>query len=145
MKNDSSAIISRFHLSSMLLGLIIILTMGCGVMYDLLKDAQSSNLGRWKIGILLVFGGWLLLSFKDWTAYLKLYRQNKQLINDERFTYDNHMAAKCGFISLIFSNFALLLVDLSVYPLGGAVVAIFSLTFGVSIYLLVLIIQELRA
>jgi hypothetical protein len=129
----------------MLLSLLLVVSIGSGALYDLFTNTHSGDFQGWRLGTFIVFGVWLLFSFKDWMAYFKLYRQNKQLINDERFVYDNHIAAKVGFVGLIFSNFALLLIDLSIYPLSGAFVAIFSLTFGISLYLLTLVVQELRA
>lgn len=148
MKNDTSSIISRFHVSSMSMALLLILGMGAGALYSILTGFQSSLdssfIGHWAISIQVVLVLWMLFNFKDWMAYYKLHKQNNKIIHDERFVQHGNRAAKVSFGFMIFSNLALLLTDLIAYPLPTAFVTVFSLVFGVSVYLLTYIILELK-
>lgn len=135
MNNDPSAIISRFHLSSMLIVLLMILGMGIGVLYSLLAGQQVIDNQTGGIVLTAVFVLWAIVNRKDWWAYFKLYQQNKQMVHDERFEHHNHIAAKISFVALIVSNFSLLLIDLALYPLSASFVAVFSLIFGLSAFL----------
>ena len=145
MSNDPSTIISRFHLSSMLIVLLMILGMGVGVLYSLLAGQQVIDNQTGGIVLTAVFVLWAIVNRKDWWAYFKLYQQNKQIVHDERFEHHNHRVAKVSFVALIASNFSLLLIDLALYSLSASFVAVFSLVFGLSVFLLTLVVLELRA
>ena len=96
-------------------------------------------------GILGVCIAWMLFSLKDWMAYYRLFKTKKHLIQDERFVQDSGLASKTAFGFLIFSNFSLLMIDLTLHPLNGAFTAVFSLVFGLVAYMATLIYLELRA
>lgn len=144
MKKDSFAIISRFHVSSMSLVLFLILSMGMRTLYSMLGNSISTDTEVWMMITWTVCIIWLLFFIKDWIAYYKLYRDYNYLIQDERFRYHSYKAAKLGFIALVTSNFSILIVDLSFYSLSAAFASVFSLVFGVSVYLLAHITLELQ-
>ncbi|MCJ8274707.1 MAG: hypothetical protein MJK04_35570 [Psychrosphaera sp.] len=145
MTNDTSSIISRFHVSSMCIGIFMIASMGSLALYTILNGHGPQNMQWMQYGILGVCIAWMLFSLKDWMAYYKLSKTKKHLIQDERFVHDSGLASKIAFGFLIFSNFALLMIDLTLHPLNGAFTAIFSLVFGIVAYMASLIYLELRA
>ncbi|SFD33928.1 hypothetical protein [Pseudoalteromonas denitrificans] len=145
MKNDTFSIISRFHISSMSLALFVVLNLGISLLYSILLQQKELNIHSWMIVTLCIAFIWFVIFSKDWLSYYKLYKNENQLINDERFKSHSYRASKVSFVALIMSNFLLLFIDLLLFPLSGAFISIFSLFFGVSIYLLVHIRLELGA
>jgi hypothetical protein len=144
MKNDAFSIISRFHVASISLALFLILSIGTKTLYSILIMHETINMQAWMMVTWSICAVWLLFFTKDWIAYYKLFKNSNHLIKDERFKYHSNKATKLAFIALVMSNFSILLVDSYIYSLSTVFAAIFSLVFGISVYLLVHIILELR-
>jgi uncharacterized membrane protein len=114
-------------------------------LYTIFNGHGPQNMQLIQFGILGVVIAWMLFSLKDWMEYYKLFKTKKHLVQDERFVQDSGLASKVAFGFLIFSNFALLMIDLTVQPLNGAFTAVFSLAFGLVAYMASLVYLELRA